>query len=54
MTGTARLRVLLADDHALVRAGVRRVLELAERFELVGETERESFRQLEQIGRAHV
>ena len=40
MTPGAPLRVLLADDHALVRAGVRRVLELAGRFELVGETER--------------
>ena len=31
------MRVLLADDHALVRAGVRRVLEGAPRYRLVGE-----------------
>lgn len=37
--GAARVRVLLADDHALVRAGVRRVLEGVPRLEVVGETE---------------
>ena len=40
MPGGRPLRVLLADDNALVRAGVRRVLEITGRFELVGETER--------------
>jgi len=35
--GAARVRVLLADDHPLVRAGVRRVLEAVPRIELVGE-----------------
>jgi DNA-binding NarL/FixJ family response regulator len=33
----ARIRVVLADDHPLVRAGVRRVLEGVDRIELVGE-----------------
>jgi len=33
----ARTRVVLADDHALVRAGVRRVLEAFPELELVGE-----------------
>ncbi|MGQ0703116.1 MAG: response regulator [Gemmatimonadales bacterium] len=33
----ARIRVLLADDHPLVRSGIRRVLEAQPRFEIVGE-----------------
>ncbi len=33
----ARIRVLIADDHALVRDGVRALLALAEDFEVVGE-----------------
>ncbi|MEY4071130.1 MAG: hypothetical protein RL721_1744 [Candidatus Eisenbacteria bacterium] len=37
---SAPLRVLLADDHALVRAGVRRVLESVPGVEVVGETAR--------------
>lgn len=35
--GGARLRVLLADDHPLVLVGLRRVLEEASGFEVVGE-----------------
>jgi DNA-binding NarL/FixJ family response regulator len=35
-----RVRVMLADDHALVRAGVRRVLETDPRLEVVGEAAR--------------
>ncbi len=34
----ARTRVLLADDHPLVRAGVRRVIEAVSHLECVGET----------------
>ena len=37
MTPLARTRVLLADDHTLVRAGVRRILESQPGFEVVGE-----------------
>jgi len=37
MTTLARTRVLLADDHNLVRAGVRRILEAQPGFEVVGE-----------------
>lgn len=36
---TARTRVLLVDDHPLVRAGVRRVLDAESRLEVVGEAE---------------
>ena len=35
--GAARTRVVLADDHSLVRAGVRRVLEGVPTVEMVGE-----------------
>jgi DNA-binding NarL/FixJ family response regulator len=35
-----RVRVLLADDHELVRAGVRKVLENSPGFEVVGEASR--------------
>jgi len=35
--GVARTRVVLADDHSLVRAGVRRVLEGVPGLEMVGE-----------------
>jgi DNA-binding NarL/FixJ family response regulator len=38
-TGERHVRVLLADDHPLVRAGVRRVLEGVPGVELVGEAE---------------
>ena len=31
------IRVLLADDHQIVRSGVRRILEATERFDIVGE-----------------
>jgi DNA-binding NarL/FixJ family response regulator len=34
-----RIRVLLADDHALVRAGLRRILEAQARIVVVGEVE---------------
>lgn len=37
-TTPARTRVLLADDHPLVRAGVRRVIEAVAHLECVGET----------------
>lgn len=36
----AKVRIQLADDHSIVRAGVRRVLETVPRFEVVGESER--------------
>lgn len=36
---SARIRVLLADDHPLVRSGVRRVLESQSELEIVGEAE---------------
>jgi DNA-binding NarL/FixJ family response regulator len=35
-----KVRVLLADDHELVRAGVRKVLENSSGFEVVGEASR--------------
>jgi len=31
------IRVLLVDDHQIVRSGVRRVLEETSRFDIVGE-----------------
>ena len=31
------IRILLVDDHQIVRSGVRRVLEEAGRFDIVGE-----------------
>lgn len=37
-TTPARTRVLLADDHPLVRAGVRRVIEAVTHLECIGET----------------
>lgn len=37
MNATATTRVLLADDHTLVRAGVRRILEAQPDFRVVGE-----------------
>ena len=37
MTGDATIRVVLADDHAVVRAGMRS--ELSDRFEVVGEAD---------------
>jgi DNA-binding NarL/FixJ family response regulator len=37
MATTAAIRVLLCDDHALVRSGLRRLLESEPRFEVVGE-----------------
>ena len=38
--GTSRtIRVLIADDHGVVRAGLRRILELEEDMEVVGEAE---------------
>jgi DNA-binding NarL/FixJ family response regulator len=40
MSGERSVRVLLADDHELVRAGVRRVLEAAPGIEVVGEAAR--------------
>jgi DNA-binding NarL/FixJ family response regulator len=40
MSDARRIRVLLADDHALVRSGVRSVLEAAGSIEIVGEAGR--------------
>lgn len=40
MTEVKHVRVLLADDHALVRAGVRKVLEAVPGIEVVGEAAR--------------
>ncbi|OGF17086.1 MAG: hypothetical protein A2W00_00945 [Candidatus Eisenbacteria bacterium RBG_16_71_46] len=37
MKSLSRTRVLLADDHTLVRAGVRKILEARPEFEVVGE-----------------
>jgi DNA-binding NarL/FixJ family response regulator len=37
--GTARIRVLLADDHAVVRRGLRGFFELLDDIEVVGEAE---------------
>jgi len=34
---TARTRVVIADDHQLVRAGLRRLLDSFDDFEVVGE-----------------
>ncbi|HSA54451.1 MAG TPA: response regulator transcription factor [Gemmatimonadaceae bacterium] len=36
---SARIRVLMVDDHAIVRAGLRMVLQSVEDFEVVGEAE---------------
>ncbi|HEX7597975.1 MAG TPA: hypothetical protein VF518_07150 [Polyangia bacterium] len=33
----ARIRILIADDHALVRDGIRALLALHDDFEVVGE-----------------
>ena len=37
LTGAPRVRVILADDHTLVRAGIRRILESQPEFEVVAE-----------------
>ena len=37
VTGGPRVRVILADDHTLVRAGIRRILESQPEFEVVAE-----------------
>jgi len=37
MTGTLRITVLVADDHAVVREGIRHVLSDAQGFDVVGE-----------------
>ena len=34
---TERIRVLLVDDHALVRAGIRALIEMIEAVDVVGE-----------------
>ncbi|HEV8353385.1 MAG TPA: response regulator transcription factor [bacterium] len=39
MTKSRAMRVLIADDHALFRQGVRRLLETADDIEIVGEAE---------------
>lgn len=36
---TDRIRIVLVDDHAIVRAGLRMVLQSAEEFEVVGEAD---------------
>jgi NarL family two-component system response regulator YdfI len=37
MSGKSRIRILIADDHRIVREGLRLILESQEGFELVGE-----------------
>lgn len=37
MTGQASIRIVLADDHVVVRAGIRRILEEVPEFSVVGE-----------------
>jgi len=39
MSESPRVRVLLADDHAVVRAGIRDFLESAEDIQIVAEAE---------------
>ena len=39
MTGAPRLRALLADDHTLVRAGLRKLLESVPQIEVMGEAD---------------
>ena len=34
---TSKIRILIADDHAIFRDGLRRLLELEPEFEVVGE-----------------
>jgi DNA-binding NarL/FixJ family response regulator len=36
---TARITVLIAEDHAIVREGLRRILELEGEFQVVGEAQ---------------
>ena len=37
MTGDERIRVMIVDDHSIVRVGLKQVLELSGEFEVVGE-----------------
>jgi len=37
MTGSESLRIIIVDDHAVVRSGLRAVLDASEGVELVGE-----------------
>lgn len=39
MTSIGKISILLADDHPIARAGIRKILEQAEDFELLGEAE---------------
>ena len=47
-----KIRILLADDHALVRAGMKALIESAEGFEVVGEASngREAVHDLGAVG----
>ena len=49
----ARVRVLLVDDEALMRSGLRLMIDGARGIEVVGEAA-DGHAALEQIGRAHV
>ena len=53
------MRILLADDHPLVRRGIRSMLRVRSEWEICGEATDgkealEKVNQLNQIGRAHV
>ena len=37
MKGEAMIKVLLADDHSIVRAGLRRIVEESDDMEVIGE-----------------
>jgi len=39
MTGTKKIRMILADDHLIVRAGIRQFLDLEDDFEVVAEAD---------------
>ncbi|MHB0924031.1 MAG: response regulator transcription factor [Bellilinea sp.] len=39
MTGTKKIRLILADDHLIVRAGIRQFLDLEDDFEVVAEAD---------------
>jgi len=51
VTSAARIRVLLVDDHAMVRRGLRGFLELLDDMEIVGEAEngREAVEEVERV-----
>ena len=51
MTTDARIRVMLVDDHSIMRDGLRRVLEECEEFEVVGDAAdgEEAIRKIESV-----